>query len=139
MTTDPVARPAHYNRHPSGIECIDVIKHLPYELSSVIKYCWRWEGKNGAEDLRKALRCLEDCDGVTVGVVRGTTNGLVRAEIAQIVLRAEPEGTPLYEALRLLVSLQEPSGFLADPADVAWTDRLRAVINQRLMEIEHEQ
>lgn len=41
MTADPAARPAHYNQHPSGIECIDVIKHLPYELSSVIKYCWR--------------------------------------------------------------------------------------------------
>lgn len=76
---------------------------------------------------------------MTVGVVRGTTNGLVRAEIAQIVLRAEPEGTPLYEALRLLVSLQEPSGFLTDPADAAWTDKLRAAINQRLREIEHEQ
>jgi len=52
---DPVNHPRHYTSHPSGIECIDVIEHLPYNIGAAIKYLWRCGLKNdGMEDLRKA-------------------------------------------------------------------------------------
>ena len=31
----------HYNQHPSGIECIDVVKHFDFCIGNVIKYVWR--------------------------------------------------------------------------------------------------
>lgn len=57
---DPVERPAHYNQHPSGIECIQVTRHMSFNLGNAIKYVWRADLKNGTEDLRKAIWYLED-------------------------------------------------------------------------------
>jgi hypothetical protein len=57
---DPVAAPRHYLQHPAGIECIDVVEHMPFNLGNAIKYIWR-SGKKGdiGEDLRKAIWYLE--------------------------------------------------------------------------------
>lgn len=43
------------------IECIEVIEQLEasFCIGNVIKYLWRWKGKNGIEDLRKAKWYLE--------------------------------------------------------------------------------
>lgn len=57
--SDSVNHPAHYTRHPAGIECIDVVEHLPFLEGNVIKYVWRWRDKGGVEDLRKARWYLE--------------------------------------------------------------------------------
>lgn len=50
-----VDHPAHYNAHPAGIECIDVVEHFGFNVGNAIKYLWR-EGLKGAalEDLKKA-------------------------------------------------------------------------------------
>lgn len=41
MKLDAVNHPRHYNLHPSGVECIDIIEHMPSNLSSVFRYLWR--------------------------------------------------------------------------------------------------
>ena len=53
--SDAVNHPKHYNLHPAGIECIDVVEHLTFNVGNAIKYLWR-AGLKGAlvEDLRKA-------------------------------------------------------------------------------------
>lgn len=51
---DKVNHPKHYNAHPSGIECIDVVEHMNFNIGNAMKYLWRAEHKNGTEDLRKA-------------------------------------------------------------------------------------
>ena len=57
---DPVAAPRHYLSHPNGVECIDVVEHLPFCLGNVIKYIWRADLKGDAlEDLRKARWYLD--------------------------------------------------------------------------------
>lgn len=53
-----VVHPKHYNVHPSGIECIDVIKPLPFCLANAIKYAWRSDYKNGLEDIQKCSQYL---------------------------------------------------------------------------------
>lgn len=61
--TDPkgVNHPAHYNRHPSGVEAIEVCRHLGFNLGSAFKYVIRKGLKESAEkDLRKALWYVED-------------------------------------------------------------------------------
>ena len=50
-----VDHPKHYNKHPSGIECIEVVENMSFNLGNAIKYLWRHEHKNGAEDLEKAI------------------------------------------------------------------------------------
>ena len=50
-----VNHPAHYNSSPSGIECIDVVEHLTFNVGSAIKYLWRAGHKGDIiEDLQKA-------------------------------------------------------------------------------------
>lgn len=51
---EAVNHPAHYNAHPSGVECITVVEHFPFNIGNAIKYLWRADHKNGLEDLRKA-------------------------------------------------------------------------------------
>lgn len=53
---DMINHPPHYNDHPAGIECIDVIQHMPHNLACAMKYIWRegLKGKSG-EDLDKAI------------------------------------------------------------------------------------
>ena len=52
---EAVDHPPHYNAHPSGIECIDVVEHMGFNLGNAIKYIWRADEKGKSlEDLRKA-------------------------------------------------------------------------------------
>ena len=64
-----VNHPKHYNSHPNGIECIDIIRHYVCDIANALKYIWRAglkteEGISDkdkeAEDLRKALWYIED-------------------------------------------------------------------------------
>lgn len=55
MTDDPINHPAHYTRHPSAIECIQITEHMGFCLGNAIKYIWRADLKDDAiEDLKKA-------------------------------------------------------------------------------------
>ena len=57
---DPVHHPAHYNAHPSGVECIAIAEHMNYCLGQVLKYIWRAGLKDGAvQDLEKARWYLD--------------------------------------------------------------------------------
>jgi len=56
---DPVNHPSHYTQN--GIECIEAIEasmspeaFRGFAKGNVMKYVWRYEQKNGLEDLRKA-------------------------------------------------------------------------------------
>lgn len=60
---DNVNHPVHYNS--GGIECIEGIKaalgdkYIGFLVGNVLKYCWRYEHKNGVEDLKKAAFYLD--------------------------------------------------------------------------------
>ena len=36
-----VEHPSYYNAHPSGVECIDIVRHYNFNVGNVIKYLWR--------------------------------------------------------------------------------------------------
>lgn len=58
--SDPVNHPAHYTRHPSGVECIQITEHMGFNLGNAIKYIWRADLKgNSIEDLKKAKWYIE--------------------------------------------------------------------------------
>jgi hypothetical protein len=49
--------PTHYRKHPSGVECITVTEHMPFNLGNAVKYIWRAGEKpdaNTVDDLKKA-------------------------------------------------------------------------------------
>ena len=60
MSQENVNHPKHYNAHPAGIECIDVVEHMSFNLGNAIKYLWR-AGMKGdfEEDCRKAIWYVE--------------------------------------------------------------------------------
>lgn len=38
---DNIEHPKHYMSHPSGIECIQITRHMGFNLGNAIKYIWR--------------------------------------------------------------------------------------------------
>jgi len=55
---DPINHPPHYTSNPSGIECIDVVEHMNFNLGCAVKYIWRAGLKEGSDqltDLQKAM------------------------------------------------------------------------------------
>lgn len=60
---DLVNHPRHYTSHPSGVECIEVTRHMNFNLGNVVKYVWRAGQKDDAptiQDLEKAKWYLND-------------------------------------------------------------------------------
>lgn len=64
-----VNHPDYYNSHPSGIECIDIIRHYCFDIGNAIKYLWRAglkkeigldEKQKEIEDLKKAIWYIKD-------------------------------------------------------------------------------
>lgn len=51
--SDNINHPKHYENGP--FECIELTRLLSSDWGNVVKYCYRWQSKNGVEDLRKAL------------------------------------------------------------------------------------
>lgn len=69
MTHDPVNHPHHYTRHPSGVECIQITRHMNFNIGNAVKYLWRAGEKAGLnedirakeiEDLEKAVFYIRD-------------------------------------------------------------------------------
>lgn len=64
MKKDIVNRPSHYRK--GKVECIDAIKSATgdgyqfYLQGNIIKYMWRFNHKNGLEDLQKAQWYLSE-------------------------------------------------------------------------------
>jgi hypothetical protein len=59
---DRVNHPPHYNAHPSGIECVTIVEHMPFNIGNAIKYLWRAGLKEDAptdEDYQKAIWYIE--------------------------------------------------------------------------------
>lgn len=60
---DNVNHPKHYTSHPSGVECIEVTRHMTFNIGNVIKYLWRCGLKDGSptiQELEKAQWYLND-------------------------------------------------------------------------------
>jgi hypothetical protein len=70
--SDPVNHPAHYTS--GGVECIDAIEasmtleaFKGYLKGNCIKYLYRYENKNGLEDLKKCLWYLKRLISIVEG------------------------------------------------------------------------
>lgn len=65
---NPVKHPEHYNKHPSGVECITIIQWMTFNVGNAVKYLWRagskpvegldWTGAT-IQDLEKARQYID--------------------------------------------------------------------------------
>jgi hypothetical protein len=61
VAPDPVTHPPHYTSHPSGVECIEITRHMGFNLGNAMKYIWRADIKGSAiQDLEKARWYIDD-------------------------------------------------------------------------------
>jgi len=60
---DMVNHPLHYTSHPSGVETIQVTRHMNFNLGNAMKYIWRAGIKDPdktIQDLEKAIFYIRD-------------------------------------------------------------------------------
>ncbi len=60
MSKETVNHPEHYNQHPSGVECIKIVREYNYNTGTAMAYLWRAQYKGGIEDLQKAVWHIQD-------------------------------------------------------------------------------
>lgn len=76
------------------VQCIRLARLYDFQWGNVVKYLWRWRGKNGLEDLQKAWDYAKsaDCDPTpTRGLmmVRDTIYGLIEVgDMPQVEIEA---------------------------------------------------
>ena len=61
MVKENVNHPKHYNSHPSGVECIDIVRHYNFNVGNAIKYLWRHglKSEEGMSDEEKSIEDLQ--------------------------------------------------------------------------------
>jgi hypothetical protein len=85
--TDNINHPKHYNNSPAHcecgrrIECIDITRHMDFNIGNAVKYIWRFADKNGIEDLQKAAWYLHD-----------TIKQLEKENLGQVCMTKDLEG-----------------------------------------------
>ena len=71
---DLIDHPGHYNSHPSGVECIDIVESMSFNVGNAIKYLWR-AGSKDREDAITALRKAQWYVGREIGRLRNLEPG----------------------------------------------------------------
>lgn len=131
---DPVNHPVHYTK--GGVECIDALSAATVGktgieavcVANVIKYLWRYEEKNGAEDVRKAKWYL---DRLLNEVTTKEAFDFAKAGIKPEPLYTTPTTAPdLREAARMALEALEHYG-IDTPEIPGVVDRLRAAIDEQ--------
>lgn len=83
-----VDHPTHYNTHPSGLECIQVIREMSVSPGLTVKHLWRVGQKDETrQDLEKALWYAEDWRRQAVQLAHVTSKG---KGLLERVIIAEP-------------------------------------------------
>ncbi len=121
-----VEHPRHYNAHPSKIECIELIEHLPTNFGNAVKYVWRCGLKTTETPLRdlKSARWYVERESERRGVFeledepRLKTDVVWRALAHRVVeVESENEGGALGDFLVAL--LDDDIGDMIDAIDRA--------------------
>lgn len=58
-----VDHPEYYNSNPSGVECIEIVRWMNFNLGNAMKYIFRCglkDDNNKTQDLKKAIWYIQD-------------------------------------------------------------------------------
>ncbi len=101
-----VDHPRHYNQHPSGIETIELIEHLPTNLGNAVKYIWRC----GLKATETPLRDLKSAKWYTEREAR-------RIELYELDGEPKPKTEVVWRALAYRVIQSDSEGLLGEYLD----------------------
>lgn len=123
---DKVTRPPYYVHESTGIECIDIVEKLGFNLGSAVAYVWRAGKKPGPgeaseaevnegreHDLKKAiwyLRRFQSRPDVVIWPPDSQEPYNVLIRRVDRVLSSCEEGTLLHEAMRLVTQILDGRG-----------------------------
>lgn len=105
---DPVNHPAHYHKAGLDFECIDITRNLSFDLGNAIKYLWRWRGKNGVEDLEKALFYLKD-----LGDKYEPIGGDVKWQLVELSINMIDTHDGAFPVIRFITANNRPDAIVA--------------------------
>lgn len=97
---EDLVKPVRYNSHPSGVECKEISNKIPGVFASITRYLYRWEHKDPAGSLKKALVYLGDIETEDF-------KALYRAplfpheKVSLVIMRSEP-GDPLVTLMKMI-------------------------------------
>lgn len=123
-----VNHPSWYTKHPSGIECIELIEHLPANLANAVKYLWRC----GLKTTETPLRELMSAKWYTDREIR-------RIELFELDDEPTPKTAVVWRALARQVVDVEPESTLScylDALLINDLDTMRTTIEIAIEEIE---
>ncbi len=100
---EKVDHPRHYNQHPSNIETIEIIEHLPCNLSNAVKYIWRC----GLKQTSTPLRDLQSAKWYTERESQ-------RIDLFELADEQAPKTDVVWRALARKVIIAEPEGILSE-------------------------
>ena len=103
---EKVCHPRHYNQSPSGIECIELIEHLPCNLANAVKYLWR----AGLKQSETPLRDLESAKWYT-------ERERQRIDLYELEGEPCPKTDVMWRALARKVIASDDNSVLADYLD----------------------
>jgi hypothetical protein len=87
---DLVNHPPHYTGHPSGVEAIDIGRHLTADWFNAFKYIFRCDLKNGRQDVEKALWYAKDATSHGIRM-HAPTWGETQIVLIQKIIAKEPD------------------------------------------------
>jgi hypothetical protein len=95
--TDMINNPPHYTSHPSGIEAIEITRHMNFNLGNAIKYIWRAGQKDDAiQDLETAMFYIADEIRKLGGAPSMIEKHKIYAFIRELTLTPEPDEVDSY-------------------------------------------
>jgi hypothetical protein len=150
-----VNHPKHYNSHPNGIECIDIIRHYTCDIANAIKYCWRAglktemgmeDAEKEIEDLKKALWYIEDyrtlcrnkgCQHRPLGCAASVVLlKLTGHNISDVVIGYEKNVAIAISGLLRVGIISEHTVYAVEDWEY-WLDEATDAIRQRIADLEH--
>lgn len=101
-----VNHPRHYNQHPSNIETIELIRHLPCNFANAVKYIWRC----GLKTTETPLRDLKSARWYTLDEEK-------RYDMFELWDEPKPKTEVAWRALAHQVIVSDPGGVLPEYLD----------------------
>jgi hypothetical protein len=126
-----VNHPRHYNAHPSGVECIEIMEHMTCNLGNAFKYGWRYQEKGDpVENLKKMLWYLKRAEEHDTPHLFTEHHALFfRKEVMHPRLRVFQRPSPWAEPVRVALAALCDMHAGADIVErVQLTDKIRKCI-----------
>lgn len=115
-----VDHPRHYNQHPSNVETIEVIEHLPGNLSNAVKHIWRC----GLKQTETPLRDLQAAKWYTEREIR-------RIDLYELEGEPKPKTDVVWRSLaRLVIAAEQEDSILKSYLDSLLAGRFDEMLEE---------